>query len=129
MRGYEKRRKEKSKEEKKKERRKKKREKEREKRGKREKGRKREPAWQAAHCTSPALSIVLPVPIPDELAQLCKVVPNYLSLGFPLPPRTAFPRNSARVHTWHCEIGNLTMDTGPPFPARPVLLGFEQPSP
>lgn len=59
---------------------------------------KRNTAWPVAGCvkplhTSPAPSTVLPLLIPNELVQLCKVVPNYLSPGFSLPPlRMAFPR-------------------------------------
>lgn len=72
--------------------------KEKERKRKREIKGKRNTAWPVAGCVKPlhtslALSTVLPLLIPNKLVQLCKVVPNYLSPGFSLPPlRMAFPR-------------------------------------
>lgn len=54
-----------------------------------------------------AACVVLPISRPQELAQLRKVAPNYLSPGFsvqpPHPPlRTVFPRNNT-----HCTPGTV----------------------
>lgn len=66
---------------------------------------KRNRAWPVAGCvkplhTSPGPSAVLPSLIPNEPVQLCKVVPNYLSLRFlSFPPENGLSKNLLHMHT------------------------------
>lgn len=74
-------------------------------------------------------------PFSDACAgSMDEVSPNYLPLFVPslsspvLPPphplRGQPFQETTHTHTWHSEIGMLTMDTGLPFPLRQRLLGI-----